>query len=478
MEYKLFGFQDEAVEAGVKVLTSKKKCYEVLVAPTAAGKSIIIASILRRLPKDGNILVIQPSKELTEQNIDKAEIFGSDVSVYSASLGKKDFGRIIFATPRSLRADVFKDKNIKYAIVDECDANTKPKTALPYFLRNIGVKNCLGLTATPIYLWTIDGMSQLKMMTRVYGKCFQDICYAIQPKDLVDMKRWTPVKYTDYEFETENLVLNKSGSDFTNVSILHNYVETKQEDKILNLINSLPKEESILVFLPGIENVEALSRYIKGSVCVTNNTKKSDREKLVKGFKSGEYRIMINAGIFAVGFDYPDLRHIIDAFPTNSARIYIQRVGRIVRVSKETGKEIAHYHCMSGNFRKFGRVEDITCEYVENYGWGMFSNGVLISGVPMSEKLGLTKDKIKEMYKGTVNESKKLYDFEFDFSKLNDFELSYKIQFGKYEGRTIKWVYEEDKRYLKWLIDPNTKFSFYRKKDMPLKEILLKIFSV
>lgn len=476
MEYKLFGYQEKATEAGLRVLLSPKKCYEVLVAPTAAGKSLIIAAILRGLPKDGNVLVIQPSKELTEQNIEKAESFGSDVSTYSASLGKKEFGRIIFATPRSLKADDFRDKNIKYAIIDECDANTKPKTILPLFLRNIGVKNCLGLTATPFYLWSTDGISQLRMVNRIWGKCFQDICYVIQPKDLIEMGRWSDLKYVDYDYDVNRLSLNSSGSDFTNNSILEAYVETKQEDKILNLINSLPKDESILIFLPGIDNVESLTRYIKGSVCVTNNTKKSEREKLVRGFKSGEYRIMINAGIFAVGFDYPDLRHIIDAFPTNSARIYIQRVGRLVRVSKETGKMFGSYHCISGNFRKFGKVEEITCEFIETYGWGMFSGEILLTGVPMGEKLNMTKSKIRELYKGSVNLTEGRYDFEFDFNTLTDEDRNFKMFFGKYEGRTLKWIYDEDKKYLSWLVDPKTKFNFYSKRSKVMKEILLKIF--
>ena len=412
MKYNLFGYQEEATKAGVRVLLSPKKCYEVLVAPPAAGKSLIIASILSRLPDDGNVLIIQPSKELTEQNIEKAESFGLKTSIYSASLGKKEFGRIIFATPLSLRADDFKDKNIKYAIIDECDANTKPKTTLPLFLRNI------------------------------------DICYVIQPSALIKMGRWSEIRYSDHHYDPGKLVLNSSGSDFTNTSILESYVETKQEDKILNLVNSLPKDEPILIFLPGIENVEALTKYIKGSVCVTNNTKKTERDKLVKGFKSGEHRIMINAGIFAVGFDYPDLRHIIDAFPTNSARIYIQRIGRIVRVSEETGKKFATYHCLSGNFRKFGRVEEITCEFIDKFGWGMYSGEFLLTGVPMGEKLGMTKSKIRELYKGSVNLSAGKYDFEFDFNTLSDSERNYKITFGKYEGRTVKWLYEEDKRYL------------------------------
>lgn len=475
MKYDLFGYQDEAVEAGLKVLRAPKKCYEVLVAPPAAGKSLIIAAILKGLPDDGNVLVIQPSKELTEQNIEKAESFGMKASVYSASLGKKEFGRIMFATPLSLRSDDFRDKNIKYAIIDECDANTKPKTTLPLFLRNIGVKNCLGLTATPFYLWTVDGMSQLKMINKVWGKCFQNICYVIQPRDLIKMGRWSEIKYCDYQYDSTKLVLNSSGSDFTNTSILQAYVETKQEDKILNLVNSLPKDESILIFLPGIENVEALTRYIKGSVCVTNNTKKTERDKLVKGFKSGEHRIMINAGIFAVGFDYPDLRHIIDAFPTNSARIYIQRIGRIVRVSKETGKKFATYHCISGNFRKFGRIEDITCDFIEKFGWGMFSGEVLLTGVPMGEKLNMTKSKIIEMYKGSVNLSEGKYDFEFDFNTLTDDDRNYKITFGKYEGRTIKWIYDEDKRYLTWILN---NFNFNGDKFKKLQQILLKIFKV
>lgn len=62
-----------------------------MVAPTAAGKSIIIAKIADEL--DGNVLVIQPSVELLKQNFEKYGIFADNGAIYSASAKRREVAK-------------------------------------------------------------------------------------------------------------------------------------------------------------------------------------------------------------------------------------------------------------------------------------------------------------------------------------------------------------------------------------------------
>ena len=106
MQYTLRYYQQEASDAGYKFLTDKKgKQNGFMVLSTAAGKSLIVADLSNRL--DGNVLVLQPSKELLEQNYQKYLSYGNDATIYSASFKRKEIGKVTFATIGS----IYKNQN-------------------------------------------------------------------------------------------------------------------------------------------------------------------------------------------------------------------------------------------------------------------------------------------------------------------------------------------------------------------------------
>ena len=98
MSYVLRDYQQKASDAAVSFFANKaKKNNAIMVLPTGAGKSLVIADIASRL--EGHTLVFQPSKEILEQNYLKLCSYGVlDCSIYSASFGRKEISRITFAT--------------------------------------------------------------------------------------------------------------------------------------------------------------------------------------------------------------------------------------------------------------------------------------------------------------------------------------------------------------------------------------------
>ena len=97
MKFELRDYQRDASSAAVMAFQSKTIYDGLLILPTGAGKSLIIADIASKL--DGHLLILCPSKEILEQNFAKLQSYGCwDASVYSASMGMKDINRITFAT--------------------------------------------------------------------------------------------------------------------------------------------------------------------------------------------------------------------------------------------------------------------------------------------------------------------------------------------------------------------------------------------
>ena len=79
--------QIEPVRLGIEYFKERKPVPSIIVAPTAFGKSIVIAQIAKGVGE--RLLVIQPSKELLEQNYDKFINLGGEASIYSAAMGEK-----------------------------------------------------------------------------------------------------------------------------------------------------------------------------------------------------------------------------------------------------------------------------------------------------------------------------------------------------------------------------------------------------
>ena len=119
MKYELRDYQKASSNEAVRRLRTDAGKPFILVLATGAGKSLVIADICHQL--DAPTLILQPSKEILEQNYAKLKSYGvENVSMYSASAGEKKISKYTYATIQSIykKPELFKD--FKYVILDEC----------------------------------------------------------------------------------------------------------------------------------------------------------------------------------------------------------------------------------------------------------------------------------------------------------------------------------------------------------------------
>ena len=118
--YKLRDYQEFAVANGVENLTKSNPKPFVLQLATGAGKSIVIADIVNKL--NAKVLVLQPSKELVEQNYEKMMSYNPSfkVGVYCAGLGRKEIEQVTYATIHSVYKKPQLFQEFTYIIIDEC----------------------------------------------------------------------------------------------------------------------------------------------------------------------------------------------------------------------------------------------------------------------------------------------------------------------------------------------------------------------
>ena len=85
---------------------------------------------------------------------------------------------------------------------------------------------------------------------------------------------------------------------------------------------------------------------------IDGTTPADERQEIIDDFKAGNVRVIVNVNIFSEGFDCPDIEFIQLARPTRSLTMYLQQVGRGLRISK--GKEKSLILDNVGLYNRFG----------------------------------------------------------------------------------------------------------------------------
>lgn len=365
----------------------------MIVLPTAWGKSILTAYVAKHT--NDRLIVLQPSKELLEQNYKKylhlCDGF-ANAGIYSASFGRKEIAQVTYATIGSIKAlgEKFKRLGFTKMLIDE--AHLYPREAnsmLGTFLKDSGITHVLGITATPVKLQTNRDMegntfSKLVMLTSrsKKGNFYKDIIHVGQVQEMVQLGYWSPLKYEVAGFDDSLLVFNSSKSEYTEESVQLAYDANGGTQSVIDALDAHPERQHVLAFVPSVQDAKDLSARYPNSAVIYGDMDKKERAETIERFRAGLIRVIFNVRVLSTGFDYTGIDCIIFGLSTASIALYYQIIGRGTRI--DPNKEDCLICDLGGNVRRFGRVEDIIFE--KGKLWRMFgSGGRLLSGIPIHD---------------------------------------------------------------------------------------------
>lgn len=393
--YTLRSYQEEAVTRAVDFFNSVGKHRPILELPTASGKSIIIAHIAKSLKS--NVLVLQPSKELLEQNYIKyAEVTAEHpelppATVYSASVGIKERGQVTFATIGSIYKNPELFSDVEYVIVDECHfVPLKRDSMYVSFFSEIDAK-VLGLTATPYRLKTYTDpfsgkkYSKINLLNREKPSFFNKFLYNVPTSRMYEEGFLCPVNYITMNWDGSFLEFNSTGAEYSENSVKEALERNQIIQRIPGIVNQAFQkgQRSCLVFVRSVEEARHLASITPFSEYLHALTPKKDRARIIKSFKNGGIKTLYNVAVLTTGFDYPELDTIIVARPTMSLALFVQMVGRGIRIAP--GKEKCSLVDMCGNLERFGRLEELRTENDEKEGWVLRNDTRILSGRRLDE---------------------------------------------------------------------------------------------
>lgn len=445
--------QVEPIRKAIAFFNEKNPKPSLIVLPTAWGKSILTAFVAKNTTD--KLIVLQPSKELLEQNFRKYDslcnIFENNAGIYSASFNRRDMAQITYATIGSIKnlGAEFKRHGFTKMLIDE--AHLYPREAdsmLGRFLKESGITHVLGITATPVKLQTNrdrggNTYSKLVMLTSrsKKGNFFKEIIHVGQVEEMVRLGFWSKLRYQTELFDDSLLAFNSSKSEYTEDSVQRAYDANGGTDAIIRVLDGNPDRKHILAFAPSVADAISLSEHYPYSAVIYGDMDKAQREQNIADFRAGRLRVLFNVRVLSTGFDYTGIDCIVLGISTASIALYYQIIGRATRI--DPNKQDALIIDLGGNVKRFGRVEDLHFE--KGKMWRLFGTaGLLLSGIPIDQIGKYTKE-------DTV---------AIDNHQEPPVEI---MPFGKYKGERIKDIPTDYKLWMIRAFDWNSRNERLRK---------------
>ncbi|MDO9183256.1 MAG: DEAD/DEAH box helicase [Bacteriovorax sp.] len=344
--YKLRLYQQASVEATI-VHFRQSKSPAVIVLPTGAGKSLVIAELARLA--QGRVLILAHVKELVEQNHQKYLSFGLQAGIYSAGLNRKDFDqKVIFGSIQSIaRAPEEFFGSFSLLIIDECH-RVSLVGETQYFqvinkLREVNSNLCiLGLTATPYRLglgWIYQYHQQKKLLKSKEERFFEKCIYELSLSYMIRNKFLTPPIKIDspvacYDFQS----LKLNGQRFVLSEIEGILKDQKRITPVIikNIVDMAQDRLGVMIFTSSVKHAEEILRSLPPfvSAMVIGDTEGGERDEIIEAFKIQKLKYLVNVSVLTTGFDAPHVDVIAILRPTESISLYQQIVGRGLRLSE------------------------------------------------------------------------------------------------------------------------------------------------
>lgn len=343
--YTLRPYQQDAVNATVKHFREDRSP-AVVVLPTGAGKSLVIAE-LARIAK-GRVLVLAHVRELVEQNHAKYVSLGFEAGIYSAGLQRKDRDhKTIFASIQSIaRATDDFFEGFSLLVIDECHrVSMEGETQYSQVISKLQKANpaicILGLTATPYRMglgWIYEYNAYKKMKQTTSERFFKKCIFELSTRFMIRNHYLTPPIKIDapvasYDFSS----LKLNGTSFIAAQIEELLKDQKRITPLImkNIVDMSADREGVMIFTSSVNHAKEILRSLPEGVSalVVGDTEDAERDAIIARFKRKELKFLVNVSVLTTGFDAPHVDVIALLRPTESASLYQQIIGRGLRLS-------------------------------------------------------------------------------------------------------------------------------------------------
>lgn len=337
--------REHQVKAKCKIFDAWNKYDAVMLQmPTGTGKTYLFTSIVNDLlasykerHQDIHILIVAHRMELLDQISATLLRFGIAHGFIQGNREQHLWKRVQVASIMSLLTEknyynTFKLK-FDYIIIDEAH-HSLADTYIELFKMFPDAKK-LGVTATPCRL---NHESFLSLYQTLITS--PQISWFINKHLLADFDYVSIKPDSEIQKLVDCSEVSQTG-DFSNIDLDHTFNNQRIRSKLYESYKRFADGRKGIIYainkLHAAKIAELYTKHGINAVAIDCDTPKEDRQCLIEKFKAGIIKVLVNVDIFTEGFDCPDVSFIQLARPTKSLALYLQQVGRGLRIVQ--GKE-------------------------------------------------------------------------------------------------------------------------------------------
>lgn len=304
---------------------------QLVTLPTGSGKTICMAAIAKQLNK--KTLILAHREELITQTVDKFRLFWPGVDIGICKAEKDEIHTLIVvgsvqSCSRPKRLERLREQGFEVMMIDE--AHHSIADSYQNVIASLGFAKdtnrlLLGVTATPA-----RGDNQH------LGDTFDKITFSRSIGTMIKAGYLSPVvgRKILTSFVLERIRIQNG--DFA-INELAEAVNTPERNSfIIDKFQEYATGKKGVAFCCNVQHCQDLADAFnkRGIIAkaVWGDMSADDRKQALEDLKSGKIQIATSCGVLCEGFDEPSIEVIIMARPTKSASLYIQCVGRGLRL--------------------------------------------------------------------------------------------------------------------------------------------------
>ncbi len=354
-------FQERLLEL-INLSRSRGHHRNLLVAATGTGKTVMAAvdyARLRQTLPRARLLFVAHREEILDQS--RATFC---YALRDPSFGEKWVGRSrptrfehVFASIQSLHANSLDDlppDHFDVVIIDEF--HHAAAASYRRLLDHVKPVELLGLTATPE---RSDGLPILHW--------FDDrIAAELRLWDAIDQHRLAPFMYFGIHdgLDLRDIPWRRGqGYDVDALSTLYTSTDAWARNVLHEMLKHSedPAAMRCLGFCVSIDHARFMARHFNDhgvpSVAVWGDSSDADRRSALRDLADGKVRAVFSVDLFNEGVDVPSVDTVLMLRPTESPTLFLQQLGRGLRLSPGTGKAFCTVLDFVGTHRREFRFD-------------------------------------------------------------------------------------------------------------------------
>ena len=326
----------------------------LVVMPTGTGKTYLAALDCKRYCEtndSGKVLFIVHRNEILTQSRNAfVDVWGDDKLFGMLNGNTKENvknARVLFASMQTMsKEDVllsYSEKEFDYIIIDEVHhaAAKSYRKILDYFTPSF----LLGITATP----------ERQDRKSVFELFDYQLVAEFTIDDAIANGYLVGYEYHGLKDNIDYTKIRHNGIKYDVSDLEKNLIIDKRNEEIFNQFVKYCNYNKTLAFCVSINHAKAMAdlfnkKGVNSVVIVSEKIDNKDSKTLVEEYRNNNFTVAFTVGIFNEGVDIPNIRCLMFLRPTESKTVFLQQLGRGLRLS--TNKERVIVLDFIGNYKQ------------------------------------------------------------------------------------------------------------------------------